>query len=391
MKSIFFVILSISQILNCEVSKINTKKIDINNFGFAIFNELSYCSNNIFISPFSISMAFSLAYLGSANNTEKQIQNVFHFEKNTYSFHKNYGIFLDEVNSLRKNKNISINIANSTWFNKNEIFKDDYLLSLEKYYKSEVKIVDYNDVVNAIQQINKWTSVNTKTKIPNILQPGDIDSATLLVIVNAIYFKGIWQHKFDQKVTSKEDFYINQNTPIKCDMMKIKNIFQYTDNASFEIIRIPYIGNTISMIIILPKNKSDDLYDGIKLSSDIFHVWLNSLLPTEIILKLPKFKIKFKKEIKPSLLKLGVHDAFNQTADFKKITDSNIYISKIIHDAFIEVNEEGTEAAAATALVMRKCINNEIKTFNVNRPFIFMIIENKYNQLLFIGKIGNPN
>lgn len=291
-------------------------------------------------------------------------------------------------------ESIQLNIANSLWLQENMQVLDQYLSITNKFYHAGVNKVNFiASPENSRKTINNWVEKNTNNKIIDLLPDGSIHSQTRMVLVNAIYFKGAWEKVFDKNKNTTEPFFVFKTCETQATFMNnyINSGF-YEDNL-LSIAEIPYRNKNQSMIIILPKSKY-----GLKEVEKLFE---QNLLPDyfekmedrRINLSIPKFKSESTYKLQEELSKMGMPVAFSNNADFSGITgDKSLAIDKIIHKAFIDVNEEGTEAAAATAVTMRKTaiLLDEVQ-FKADHPFVYLIKDNETNTILFVGRLMNPN
>ncbi|WP_299239228.1 serpin family protein [Sulfurihydrogenibium sp.] len=372
----------------------------INKFSFDLYKKLKdkdkgkgkNKEENIFYSPASISIALAMTYAGARGNTEKQMANVLNFTLPQNRLHPAYSKLIE---NLKSNKDYELSIANALWLQKDYKYLQEFLNTMEKYYKGGFNEVDYKtNPEGARIKINNWVSKETKEKIKDILNPGDITSLTRLVLTNAIYFKGKWQTEFDKMATRDEDFYLINGQKTKVKMMYQKNTFNYYENDDFQLLEIPYKGDKVSMVIILPKvgkfKTVENMMDEKKLQE-----WLKNAMKTEVKVYIPRFKFTQGFNLSNVLSDMGMKDAFSPgAADFSGINGekNDLYITSVIHKAFVEVNEEGTEAAAATAVVMdTKALLIEELVFKADHPFIFLIRDKKTGSILFMGRVMDPN
>lgn len=256
-------------------------------------------------------------------------------------------------------------------------------------------LVDFVNDLNrekARNEINKWVEDRTNQKIKELIQKGDLTSLTRLVLVNAIYFKGKWKYTFNKKETKEIPFFVDEKRTSKVPMMHQVNDFNYYEDKDLQAIELPYSGDELSMIVILPKERTLS-----KLEKNLNYTLLDkistNMAKEKIEVYFPKFKIEKRYILNEPLIKLGMSDAFDDMlADFSGMTGSrDLYISKVIHQSFIEVNEEGTEAAAATAVIMSgKSISLGPKIFKADHPFLFFIIHKPTNTILFMGRFIEP-
>ncbi len=361
-----------------------------NKFAFDIYKKLENDEGNIFYSPYSLSSALSMTYAGANGETKSQMANVLHFDENNKSIHKSIALLNESLDELSKG-NIQLELANGVWADINWKFLDSYFELLAENYKAIARNVDMSDGIKTAQIINDWTSEKTHGKITKIVNPDDFKIARL-VLANAIYFKGTWKYTFDKKQTRKSTFVLNDKRNVKTDFMFLSDTLKYFDGEHAQVLELPYSGEKLSMMIVLPNKKI-----GIKNFEKEFLLeeylkWNNSLSLTSIDVYIPKFKTKYEKEFKQVLSDLGMPIAFSRAADFSGMTGmQDLQIDKVKHKSFIEVNEEGSEAAAVTVVIMREKSSIYKKTFRANRPFIFIIKENSSNIILFMGRIENPN
>jgi len=365
---------------------------DNNKFAFDFFGKVSEKgSGNIFFSPISLSSAMSMTFAGSSDETKKQIAKVFHFESNESKYHQKQGKILKKLNSNADS--VQLNLVNTLWAEKTYPFKKDYSKLIQKSYSAAIHPVDFiNKADESRIQINDEISKLTFDKINDLLPSGSINSLTRLVLTNAIYFKGSWKFKFDKKNTYDGNFNITSQNRIKCKMMSLKGRFNYFADSKIQAIELPYKGNNISMIIIVPsKNLTLDEYTK-GFNHKAYEEILKGFSNDEINITIPKFKISTGYQLKPLLSEMGMPIAFTDDANFSKMTSQNdLKISDVFHKAYVEVNEEGTEAAAATAVVIALKSIREERSFVANRPFIFLIRDRVSGTLLFMGRIVDPS
>jgi serine protease inhibitor len=402
MKNLIFFIL-FCLILSCEKSETNenigflcsenAKVCDLaynnNDFGFSIFSIIHDKSKeeNLFISPFSISTALSMTLNGAATDTKQEMLNSLkYFNWNPDSLNAAYRDLLQVLPVL--DKEIKMNNANSIWYRNGFNVLPEFLNVNNKYFNAEIKNIDFTKS-STIKEINSWVENKTEGKIKNILD--SIDPASVMFLINAIYFKGQWKYKFDKKNTANENFFPEDGSTVSVEMMHgIEMDLPYYRNEKFSMIDIPYGDSIFSMTIILPEYnyRVDDVIKELSINSweDI----KSKMSTTKIDVGIPKFKIEYKEYLKPILKELGMLKAFQPgIADFSKISGyHDLYIDEVIHQSYVEVDEAGTEAAAATVVVIN--VTSTGNSFIANRPFIFLIRENKTNSILFMGTMMNP-
>jgi len=360
-------------------------------FAFDLYKKISLKPENMFYSPFSISAAMGMAYTGSKGNTETQIAHVMHFASNNAAFPASYQAYLKTINALNKDE-INIYTANSFWAQADFKFKKEFVGIIRDYFSGEITNVDFvKEAEKCRVDINKWVEGKTNNKIENLIQPGLIDNLTRLVLVNAIYFKAPWEMPFDTKATKKMDFNTSAANVVSADFMTGENNYKYYTEDKFSAIEIPYAKGSLSMIVILP---ADNDLAGLQKSMDnaLYQKIVSGLTQKKVRLILPKFKATSEFELSDVLKEMGMPEAFSDKADFSGMTGrKDLKISKVVHKAFIDVNESGTEAAAATAVIIRiKAMPVNAIEFKADHPFMFVIRENTNGSILFAGNIYDP-
>lgn len=364
-------------------------------FGFDLYQQLKENEGNLFFSPYSISTALAMTYAGARGQTEKEMAEVLHFSLEQEPLHSSFSKLQLELNTIQDKGHVKLSIANSLWAQEGYHFLDIFFDLNKKHYGAGLNFVDFaRQTETARKTINVWVEEETQEKIKELIKKGMLTPLTRLVLCNAIYFKGDWLSQFNKERTADADFYISLKKTIKVPMMSQKSEFKFKDFGSFSAIELPYEGNDLSMIIFLPK-EVDGLVDlEQSLTDDSVKNWLDDISKSykqEIFVSLPKFKTTCEFQLAKVLAEMGMPSAFSlPPANFSGMTGrKDLFISKVIHKAFVDVNEEGTEAAAATAVIMEKGISKTL-TFWADHPFVFLIRENKTGSILFIGRIVDP-
>ncbi|XP_069814206.1 leukocyte elastase inhibitor [Dendropsophus ebraccatus] len=369
------------------------------NFSLDLFKKLCYNhpNGNIFYSPLSISAALAMILLGARGKTAEQLSKVLHFDT-VQDIHSNFQSLNAQIN--KKSSSHTLNLANRLYGEQTFNFLPEFLSSIQRLYQAELGTVDFLSTFEAARkEINKWVSEQTQGKIPEILTEGLVNGNTKLVLVNAIYFKGDWAEKFNPEHTTEVPFRLNKNEqkPVKMMYHMKKLPFNYIPELSCRILELPYVGNKLSMIVLLPDNIEDETTGLQKLEKEIslenLQEWTRpeNMYPTDVHVHLPKFKLEESYKLKSTLSALGMADIFNSScADLSGLSGSqNLFLSEVIHKSFVEVNEEGTEAAAATAGIAMMCLSRE-EEFNADHPFLFYIRHNETKNILFFGKYCSP-
>ncbi|MDD3859180.1 MAG: serpin family protein [Bacteroidales bacterium] len=390
MKYIPFIILSLV-IAKTSSSQSKTNIVNNNNeFAFELFAEICKTdTTNVFISPISISSALSMAYDGAKGKTAKEMRKVLRFTKNQDLSHKEITELLNYYCNVKQGL---FKIVNAAVAQEKYHFLDSYF-ALLKDYKAEIKSADFKDAVNreeARKQINKWVMDNTNNKIEELLDQNSLDELTRLVLLNAIHFKADWTHEFPADKTRQMMFYGTYRQYIAY-FMNIREKYNYFANEKLEIIEIPYKDSLASMFIILPSD-STNINDFCQtFNYEEFCLIEKQMKKAKVDLQMPKFKIEEKYKLKEALMSMGMISAFTTSANFNNMTGrSDLMIDDVIHQSFIEVDEKGTEAAAATAVVVRQKNGEEVIYLNLNKPFVFLIKEHFKGSVLFLGKFNNP-
>ncbi len=364
-----------------------------NEFVFDLYAKYKSGPGNIFFSAFSISSAFAIVYEGARGQTGNEILSVFRFPSEDSSRRQAFKVLNDRIN--RKDKPYKLFTANALWAQKDYVFQEDYFKIIDEYYAGKVENVDFIKATEEARlKINGWTAEKTNDRIKDLIPEGLLNSLTRLVITNAVYFKGSWAIQFPKKETKLEDFHVTFDKTTQVQMMALTGkSFQYTETQDLQAIKLPYKGNELSMVILLPKDARLDSLEN-SLSLEMFSSLNRNFIEKEVDVYVPSFKFEKKYYMSDTLIDMGIVEAFSDRADFSGMTASrDINIDQVIHQAFVEVNEEGTEAAAATAVVMKfaSSLAGKPIVFKADHPFIFLIQDNETGEILFMGRVMNPN
>jgi len=384
--------------LNPQATIIQKKELakSNNDFAFEMFSNLQdNVNDNIFFSPYCISEALVMSYAGAKGITKSQMATALHFIDDEQQLHTTFNAL--DLHLNYNEGNYTLSVANSLWPQKDYTFLEIYLDTIKQNYGAGMRLLDYkNDTENSRQIINSWVEEKTHNRIKNLIPKGVLSPLTRLTLVNAIYFKGQWVEDFSKYATKNETFTLEDGSTIQTPLMSQTNNFLYKESDIFQSIALPYQGDRTSMVIILPKvGYFNDVLQNINNSySEI----LDTMAHKEVSLKMPKFEFTTGLySLKEPFEKLGMVDAFNDNyADFSGMTGKrDLFIGAILHKAFIKVDENGSEAAAATAVVMGVTSVGPIETLPpvemfINRPFIFFIKDDMSGQILFMGLIKEP-
>ena len=409
MKTIFtlFIILFFGTMCSCQQENIvddENKTIDLdeksaelieadNAFGFEIFKKIRQANDdeNIMISPLSISVAFAMAYNGADKDTKTEMEKAMKINGlTTEQINNSYKMLINALQSL--DKDVVFEIANAIFYADGFSVKPDYLNINKTIYDAEVAKLNFGSP-SAVQTINSWVAGKTHDKITSIIQ--QLNPLDRMVLLNAIYFNGIWTNKFDENGTHLLNFTKTDGTNIEVPMMKKEEKLDYTSNSLFSAIKMPYGNGQYNMLIMLPADgkNSQDVID--ELNSTNWKTWVNSFETKDpVVVTMPRFKFAFETKLNTVLTQMGMEKAFQPNiADFSKMSDEDLYISSSIHKSFIDVNENGTEAAAVTSITFTTTSagNEPPKTyFTVDKPFVFTITEKDTDAILFMGEVQKP-
>jgi len=367
-----------------------------NAFAFDIYSQLAQLETeeheNIFFSPHSISAAMAICYEGAENSTKEQISKVFYFPHNKTVLKARMEGMNDRINSGAVG--YELETANALWVQEEYPIKEEYVSSVENYYGGKVTNLDFAGKPDASRKtINEWVEARTNDKIKDIV-PEDLITADMrIIITNAIYFNGKWADEFDKKMTDKKPFYPTRGEEVSVDTMYTCNIFNYGENSKAKIIELPYKGNDLSMYVVLPKSNNIEKFETEFKQNDYTELKNDMEFVQEVKVSIPKFKFETETELSAPLIKMGVVNAFDlNRANFSGISDEPLVISGVIHQSFIDVQEKGTEAAAATVIMGEtSCLmDSNPREFKADHPFMFFIEDKRTNCILFMGKVEYP-
>ncbi|XP_028618997.1 serpin B6 isoform X4 [Grammomys surdaster] len=356
-------------------------------------------SKNVFLSPMSISSALAMVFMGAKGTTASQIVQTLSLDKCSGNgggdVHQGFQSLLTEVN--KTGTQYLLRTANRLFGEKTCDLLASFKDSCRKFYEAEMEELDFQGATEQSRQhINTWVAKKTEDKIKELLSPGTVNSDTLLILVNAIYFKGNWEEQFNKEDTREMPFKVSKDEKKPVQMMFKKSTFKmtYIGEIFTKILLLPYVGNELNMIIMLPDEHVELKTVEKEITYEKFIEWTNldKMDEEEVEVFLPKFKLEENYDMKDVLSKLGMTDAFDGgRADFSGISSKQgLFLSKVVHKAFVEVNEEGTEAAAATAgIMMMRCMRFTPR-FCADRPFLFFIQHVKTNGILFCGRFSSP-
>ncbi len=353
-------------------------------FAVDLYHQLRSAQGNLFFSPYSISTALAMTYAGARGDTESQMAQALHFELGQDVLHPAFAALEAHFAQIQTKGDIAMYVANSLWPQIDCTFLPAFLELCQRFYGVKVTHVNYKgDPQGARQQINAWVEEKTRDKIKELLKPRH------LILVNAIYFKGNWAHQFDKQRTRDFYFCLNERDSVKVPMMEQKARFGYGETDDLQVLEMSYAGGDLSMIVLLPQDKTGLPALEAALAADALAKWTQDLPQMEVRVLLPRFKLSGEFDLSKTLETMGMIDAFH-AADFSGMTGRrDLFISAVVHKAFVDVNEEGTEAAAATAVVMTRGAGMA-PFFVADHPFLFLIRENTTGSILFLGRVVDP-
>ena len=391
-----------------------------NTFALDLYAKLSAGEDNLCFSPYSISVALAMTLAGARGITEKQMKDVLHTTLTQYEYHAGFAQLQKQIRTVGKDKNVELLLANSIYPHNKYVFLESFVICLRENYGTIITPLDYNEPESARKFVNQWVQEETQEHISELIPAGVLDSLTRLILVNAIYFKGLWEKQFDKQKTIISPFWVTSDKSVEVPTMRQKAAFKYTEDDLVQILDLPYQGNGLSLIIILPKEHNTPANEGsgfvkIKklkprrqietptkesdnlakverfLSLKKLSLWSKNMSEQTVEVHLPLFKIKSNLNLNKLLISMGMSDAFGERADFSGMDRTKeLSIKHVFHQATVDVNEEGATATAATAVVMAIRGLPQEYQFHASHPFIFLLRENTTGSILFIGRVLNP-
>lgn len=367
-------------------------------FSFDMYQSLKKGNENIFYSPYSISLALAMTYAGARGDTEQQMADALHFTLPQDYLHPAFNsldIELSQRGEGAKGKDgegFRLNIVNAIWGQKDYQFLTTFLDVLAENYGAGLRLLDF---INAPEDsritINNWVSDQTESRIEDLIPKGLIDSITRLVLTNAIYFNAAWHSPFNENLTQQDTFYLEDGGEVTVPMMKQAETFSYAEGDGYQAVELKYDGNELSMVVLLPRTGQFETFEE-SLNAQRADDIVKALKPEHVTLTMPRFEFESSFSLKDVLAAMGMPVAFTSNADFSGMTGvHDLFISDVVHKAFVSVDEAGTEAAAATAVVMKLTAAPAIPVeVTIDHPFIFLIRDIKTDTILFIGRIMNP-
>jgi serpin B len=367
-------------------------------FAFELYQALKGKEGNLFYSPYSISLALAMTYAGARGETAEQMAETLQFMLDQDSLHTAFNWLDAELASRgegaqgKDEEGFRLNIVNAIWGQKDYSFLPAFLDVLAENYGAGLRILDFiNEAEKSRVTINDWVSDQTEGRIEDLIPQGAIDALTRLVLTNAIYFNAAWEYPFDEDMTTNGPFYLLDGGQVIAPMMNQTESFGYTKGEGYQAVELPYDGDELSMVIILPEDGQFEAFEE-GLQAQKVNDIINGLQPTEVALTMPKFEFDSEFSLKDTLAEMGMPIAFSGAADFSGMTGApDLCISEVLHKAFVSVDEAGTEAAAATAVIMKEtAMPDQPVEVTIDHPFIFLIRDIETGAILFVGRVLNP-
>ncbi|MCX2839843.1 helix-turn-helix domain-containing protein [Salinimicrobium sp. MT39] len=364
----------------------NDYSSSLNNYSFDLYHDIKVEKENLIISPLSTYYALLAAYEGSKNKTKQEFEKILYLN-NSGSLNNNYLHYF----ATKSDSFPGVNVANAIWLDKNLVLEGDYSKSVSDKYFSDFERTEFANTEKAVSDINGWVSNKTSGKIDEIINDSHINADTKLVISNAVYFRREWLFKFDKQKTVSAPFFTSVENQYKVDFMNMTESLKYFENEEYQFISKPYRNSDLSFGIILPKKLFGIEEIEEKMSNEFFNQILDSTSYIKTALSIPKLKLESNYELSDALKGVGLKTAFTSEADFSGITkEEPVQFSKVLHKAGIELDEEKTEAAAATAASVKITGRQSYKIFKADHPFVFFVLDNKTKIILFMGRYVKP-
>lgn len=373
------------------------KAVEASNvFAFDLYARLCRQEDDLFYSPASISTALSMAYLGAAGKTRRQMADVLHLEQ--VNVPEGFGSLGNLLSS--GGRGYRLHMANRLWGQRGYPFRAEFLAATSRHFAAELTPLDFSQAAAASETINRWVEQQTEGKIQQLVSQDSLGDQMRLVLTNAIYFKGAWEDEFWKSSTQQAAFHLSATREVKLPLMYQQADFRYAENEVLQLVILPYAGRELSMVVLLPKQ-----IDGLaaleqQLSAKNLKRWLSDARERNAQVFLPRFKVTRQVMLGDALRAMGMNLAFSRQADFSHISSAlrgeGLMLSEVIHKAFVDVSEEGTEAAAATAVLAPAAAPlaaepEKPAVFRADHPFVFLLRDERTGALLFIGRLIEPS
>jgi serpin B len=392
-----------------EKPRVTSPAVDVSNltdlvngnseFTFDLYQALTEKDGNLFYSPHSISLALAMTYAGARGETEQQMADTLHFNLPQDHLHPAFNALDLELTSRgegaegKDEEGFRLNIVNALWGQEDYAFLAEFLDVLAENYGAGLRLLDF---INAAEEsritINDWVSDQTEGRIEDLIPQGVIDALTRLVLTNAIYFNAAWLNPFNEDMTADGAFHPLNGGEVTVPMMRQTESFGYAEGEGYQAVELPYDGRELSMVILLPEAGQFRAFEG-SLDAEYIDAIIENLAYRQVALTMPKFEFESAFSLADTLAEMGMPIAFSNSADFSGMTGTReLFIADILHKAFVSVDEAGTEAAAATAVIMPLSTEPEEPVeVAVDRPFVFLIRDIETGAIPFVGRVVNPS
>lgn len=365
-------------------------------FALDLYSQLKDQPGNLFFSPYSISTCLAMTYAGARGETEQQMSQVLHLEGSPGKVHAAFGELQRQLVGASNQKGIELSIANSLWAQKGHSFLPAFLKIAQGDYQANVNKADFVTEAESVRgKINLWVAEKTRDKIQDILPRGSVTSGTRLVLANAIYFKGVWAKPYNKAATSTQPFHLSASRQVNVPLMRNLDEVRYMENDDDQAVELPYEGGELSMVVLLPRQIDGCSKLEEKLTPALLSRSLSQMKRHKVQIFLPRFTLESSFDLNSRLARMGMPDAFTSKADFSGLDGTrSLFISGVFHKAWGEVNEEGTEAAAATGVVVTLSAVRKPAppppVFRADHPFVFFIRDTRSGSILFLGRFADP-
>ncbi len=358
-------------------------------FAFDLYQQLRSTSGNLFSSPFSISSVLAMALAGARETTERQMQRILHLPLKQERLHPAVADLGRQVRANEEEEGIVLKIANSLWPHQGCALREAFLDLTRRYYGASIIPIDYGDPTTASATINRWVEDHTEGKIKGLISSKHLDSSTRLILVNVVCFLGSWASRFPEEETQAAPFWVTPQEEVSVSMMAQTEAFGYRAEQDLQILDLPYAGKRLSMLLLLPREADGLARLEESLSLPNLERW-SQLRSLRVSVFLPRFKFRLSFDLSVPLKSMGMTDPFSAGANFSGMDPKPLFVSKVLHQAWVDVSEQGTAAAAATAVMMSRGMPSAPPVFRADHPFLFLIRDNSTGSVLFMGRVANP-
>jgi serpin B len=361
-------------------------------FALDLYRHLADRDGNIFLSPHSVSTAMAMTWAGARGETAAQMAGTLRFDPGT-GVHPAFEVLAESIAGADEDSTVELTSANRLWGREGGQFVEAFLETARRHYGGGFETVDFGATEDSRRRINGWIEGRTRERIRDLLRPGDLSAATVLVLTNAIHFKGTWLVRFDEQLTRDEAFFVEAERPVIVPLMELTGPFGLLETDEVQALELPYDGGRLSMVVLLPRDRGGLAALEAGLTEERLGDWLAGLRERRVRVRLPRFGVESRFHLEHTLPRMGMPLAFAAgRADFSGICGApgEIWIDLVIHQSFVEVDEAGTEAAAATAVVLKRGGPAPPAEFRADHPFVFLIRDRETGAILFLGRVTDP-